>query len=117
MWNEVLGCFERIDHFKMVHDHRIELDERCFLPNQLMRDIKHYVMDKPDVQCSEIIRKINLKHNKKLRHLEVLNALKVIKGDVKLDLKVLTCDLDLIKSKHLDAHILLNDGTPIVVFI
>lgn len=117
MWNEVIGSYERIDCFKMVHDHRIELDERCFLPNQIMRDIKHFVMDMSDIRCSEVIRKVNLKHNKKLRHLEVLNALKVIKGDVKLDIKVLRSDLDLIKGRYQDAHITLNEGTPVVVFI
>jgi hypothetical protein len=50
----------------------------------------------------------------------VLNALKLIKGDVRLDLPNLMLDLDQVKEKFpdpMDTQITLNTGTPIVVFI
>jgi hypothetical protein len=50
----------------------------------------------------------------------VLNALKLIKGDVRLDLPNLMLDLDQVKERFpdpMDTQITLNTGTPIVVFI
>ncbi len=50
----------------------------------------------------------------------MLNALKLIKGDVRLDLPNLMLDLDQVKEKFpdpMDTQITLNTGTPIVVFI
>jgi hypothetical protein len=49
-----------------------------------------------------VIHKIYHKHGKRLRHLDVLNALKLVKGDVDLDIKTLFKDLDGIKEKYLD---------------
>ena len=82
-----------------------------------MRDIKHYVMDNPDVKPSEIIRKIEQRHNKKLKHLDILNALRIIKGDVKLDKELLITDLEQVKTKYSDAWIDVNYGTPVIVFM
>jgi hypothetical protein len=58
-------------------------------------------------------------HGKRLRHLDVLNALKLIKGDVRLDLQTLMFDLDQVKddARLPDARIAVNTGTPVVVFI
>lgn len=100
-----------------MHDHRLEIDERCFLPNVIMKDIKHYVMDNPEIRPSEIIRRIESRHNKKLKHLDILNALKAIKGDVKLDKEVLINDLEAAKTRYHDSFIDVNYGTPIIVFI
>jgi hypothetical protein len=49
----------------------------------------------------------------------VLNALKLIKGDVRLDLQTLMFDLDQVKddARLPDARIAVNTGTPVVVFI
>ncbi len=54
-WNEREGQFERKECFKYVHDHRLELDERCLLPGPLLHDIKLLVMDNFEVQTSEVI--------------------------------------------------------------
>lgn len=54
-WNYEKGLYERQEGFKLVHDHRLEIDERCFLNNQIMRDIKHFIMANTDVKPSEII--------------------------------------------------------------
>jgi hypothetical protein len=116
-WNERDGCFERKECFKYVHDHRLELDERCLLPPHVLHDIKLLVMDNIDIPVSEVIQKIYHSHAKRLRHLDVLNALKLIKGDVKLDITVLMHDLDEVKERHPDTQITLNTGTPVVVFI
>ena len=73
-------------------------------------------MENIDIKVSEVIEKIyNLHGGKVLRHLDVLNALKLIKGDVKLDIKVLLGDLDQLKDKLPDTFITVNTGTPIVV--
>ena len=92
-WNERESRFERRECFKYVHDHRLELDERCLLPNHLLRDIKNYVMNNIDITVSDIISKIYQKHSKRLRHLDVLNALRLIKGDVKLDIEALKIEI------------------------
>jgi hypothetical protein len=46
-------------------------------------------MDNIDIAVSEVIQKIYHKHAKRLRHLDVLNAFRLIKGDVRLDLPIL----------------------------
>eukprot|EP00347_Sterkiella_histriomuscorum_P015287 403357600 len=115
-WDEQIGRFQRVDKFKYVHDHRLELDERCLIESCILRDIKQLVMDNIEIQVSEVIQKIYQIHNKTLRHLDVLNALKLIKGDVKLDIKQLTSDLEQVKNKHPDTQIAVNTGTPVVVF-
>ena len=120
-WNEREGQFERKECFKYVHDHRLEIDERCLLPGALLHDIKLLVMENFDIQVSEVIQKVYHAHGKRLRHLDVLNALKLIKGDVRLDLPNLMLDLDQVKEKYTnddnETQITLNTGTPIVVFI
>ena len=115
-WNEREACFERKECFKYVHDHRLEIDERCLLPSNLLHDIKLLVMDNIDIPVSEVIQKIYHKHGKRLRHIDVLNALKLIKGDVKLDVALLMADLDQVKDKYPETQITLNTGTPVVVF-
>ena len=52
-----------------------------------------------------------------MKHLDILNALRIIKGDVKLDKEVLINDLELVKTKNPDAWIDVNYGTPVIVFI
>lgn len=54
-WNEKEGLFEREERFKYVHDHRLELDERCLLPYPLLHDIKLLVMDNINIAVSEVI--------------------------------------------------------------
>lgn len=93
-WNEAKAVFERKECFKFVHDHRLELDERCLLPANLLHDIKLAVMDNINIPVSEVAQKIYMKHGKRLRHLDILNALKLIKGDVELDVAILMRDLD-----------------------
>ncbi|CDW88447.1 protein far1-related sequence 5-like [Stylonychia lemnae] len=116
VWNEMEQRFDRVEQFKYVHDHRLELDERCFLENYILRDIKHYVMDNIDIQVSEVIQKIYQQYQRRLRHLDVLNALKLIKGDVKLDIKQLANDIEAVQQKYPDTYIKLKTGTPVVVF-
>ena len=39
-WNNQIGLYERMDEFKMVHDHKLEIDDRCFLQPELLMFIK-----------------------------------------------------------------------------
>lgn len=96
-WNDQIGLYERMDEFKMVHDHKLEIDDRCFLQPELMIFIKEMVMEDPEVRPSLIMRKLFEQTGKKIRHLDTLNALKQIRGDVRLDMKVLMNDIDLLK--------------------
>jgi hypothetical protein len=89
-----------VECFKFVHDHRLELDERCFLHHDIMRDIKHYVMDNESIKVSEIIKKIEANYKKTLRHLDILNALKIIRGDVKVDINLIQTDLEHLADKY-----------------
>lgn len=59
-------------------------------------------MDNIDIAVSEVIQKIYHKHAKRLRHLDVLNAFRLIKGDVRLDLPMLMADLDQVKEKFVE---------------
>jgi len=36
--------YERMEDFKMVHDHKLEIDERCFLQPEIVLFIKNMVM-------------------------------------------------------------------------
>jgi len=40
----------------MVHDHKLEIDERCFLQPEIMLFIKNMVMNDPEVRPSLIMR-------------------------------------------------------------
>ena len=53
-WNESKAVFERKECFKFVHDHRLELDERCLLPSNILHDIKLAVMDNINIPVSEV---------------------------------------------------------------
>ena len=88
-----------MDEFKIVHDHKLEIDERCFLQPELIMFIKEMVMEDPEVRPSLSMRKLFEQTGKKIRHLDTLNALKMIRGDVRLDMKVLMNDIDALK-KH-----------------
>ena len=81
----------------MVHDHKLEIDDRCFLQPELMMFIKEMVMQDPEVRPSLIMRRLFEQTGKKIRHLDTLNALKSIRGDVRLDMKVLMTDIELLK--------------------
>jgi len=39
----------------MVHDHVLNLDQRCFLSSELLTYLKHLIMHYPDVRPSEVI--------------------------------------------------------------
>jgi hypothetical protein len=61
--------------------------------------IKEMVMEDPEVRPSLIMRKLYEQTSKKIRHLDTLNALRMIRGDVRLDMKVLMSDIEALK-KH-----------------
>jgi hypothetical protein len=58
------------------------------------------VMQDPDVRPSMIMRRLYEQTGKKIRHLDCLNALKNIRGDVRLDMKVLNQDIDILKQNE-----------------
>ena len=60
----------------MVHDHKLEIDERCFLQPEIVLFIKNMVMNDPEVRPSLIMRHLYEQTGKKIRHLDTLNALK-----------------------------------------
>jgi hypothetical protein len=48
LFNRTRNHYERIENsWKKVHDHRLDLDDRCNLSSETMRDIKHWWMDNP----------------------------------------------------------------------
>lgn len=88
-----------------MHDHKLEIDDRCFLQNEIILFIKHMVMQDPEVRPSLIMRRLYEQTGKKIRHLDTLNALKNIRGDVRLDMKVLNQDLDLLRANEPGVHL------------
>jgi hypothetical protein len=52
------------------------------------------VMTDPEIRPSLIMRRLFEQTGKKIRHLDTLNALKNIRGDVRLDMKVLQQDME-----------------------
>lgn len=48
VWNPATEFYERLENgWKITHDHRLELDERCQLPLETMTSIKRWWMDDP----------------------------------------------------------------------
>ena len=86
-----------------MHDHKLELDDKCNLPTETMRDIRNWWMEDPQIKCTEIIKKVRENShqvNEKgqsiflhLKHLDVLNALKLIRGTGMLNIEELMSDL------------------------
>ena len=35
-WNDQIGLYERMNEFKLVHDHKLEIDDRCFLQPEVV---------------------------------------------------------------------------------
>ena len=58
MYNSASDSYDRVEGFKTVHDHKLELEDRVTLPSDTMRDIKHWWMDQPNIKVSEIIRRV-----------------------------------------------------------
>jgi hypothetical protein len=54
---------------------------------------------------------------KKIRHLDTLNALKQIRGDIRLDMKQLLLDIDNFKKVEPDTVIGLQRSCPLIVFL
>jgi hypothetical protein len=63
------------------------------------------VMQDPEVRPSLIMRRLYEQTGKKIRHLDTLNALKNIRGDVRLDMKILNQDLDILKQNEPGVHV------------
>ena len=62
-------------------------------------------MQDPEVRPSLIMRRLYEQTGKKIRHLDTLNALKNIRGDVRLDMKILNQDLDILKQNEPGVHV------------
>jgi len=102
-WNQDTMTYQRVPNsWKSVHDHKLELDDRCVLSNDAMRDIKHWWMDSPTIKCTDIIRKVRESSQQvingqtvylHLKPLDVLNALKIIRGSGKFKIDELMGDL------------------------
>ena len=106
-----------MEEFKMVHDHKLEIDDRCFLQPELMIFIKEMVMEDPEVRPSLIMRKLYEQTGKKIRHLDTLNALKQIRGDVRLDMKVLMTDIEFLKKHEADVYLAIQRSSPLILFM
>ena len=128
IFNEEKNQYERIEgSWKKVHDHRLELDERCMLSNDVMDNIKHWWMDDPNIRCSEIIKRVRDSTHTindmgqsvylHLKHLDILNALKIIRGCGHLNMDDLMTDLQNVQSKYPDAQVQVNTGTPTIIYI
>lgn len=129
--NAETGIYERVVPQigqKIVHDHKLELDDRCGLSQEAMRDIRHWWMDDPTISCSEIIKRVREASHQvnadgislylHLKHLDVLNALVIIRGAAgKLNLEELMLDLQQVQYKFADATVQVNTGTPTMVFV
>lgn len=92
-----------------------------------MRDIKHWWMDDSNIKVSQIIKRVrDASHqvNEKgqsiymhLKHLDVLNALKIIRGAGLLNMEELMQDIQNVSMKYPDSKVEINTGTPLVVFV
>jgi hypothetical protein len=128
IYNQAKDNYQRVEgSWKSVHDHKLELDDKCNLPTETMSDIKKWWMEDPNVKCSTIIKRVKESShqvNEKgqsiflhLKHLDVLNALRLIRGTGMLNVDELMNDLQNVQTKNPDACVQVNTGTPTVVFI
>ena len=127
IFNPASEKYERIDgSWKTVHDHRVELETKCCLAAETMRDIKHWWMDNPNIRVSEIIRRVKENShqiNEKgvsvylhLKHLDVLNALAIIRGSGQINMEELMQDLQQVQTRHPDAKVEITTATPMSIF-
>lgn len=52
-----------------------------------------------------------------LKHIDVLNALRIIRGSNELNMDELMADLSNVQSKYPDACVQVKTGTPTVIFV
>lgn len=116
-WNDQIGLYERLDEFKMVHDHKLEIDDRCFLQPEILQFIKQMVMQDPEIRPSLIMRRLFEQTGKKIRHLDTLNALKNIRGDVRLDMKVLQQDIEQLQQNEPGIYLVVQKSSPLIIFL
>lgn len=63
------------------------------------------------------MRRLYEQTGKKIRHLDTLNALKNIRGDVRLDMKVLNQDLDLLRANESGVHLAIQRSSPLIILL
>ena len=63
------------------------------------------------------MRRLFEQTGKKIRHLDTLNALKSIRGDVRLDMKVLMTDIEMIKRQESDIFLAIQRSSPLILFM
>ena len=79
--------------------------------------IRNMVMEDPEVRPSLIMRRLYEQTGKKIRHLDTLNALKMIRGDVRLDMKVLMTDIDILKQHEPEIYLGIQRASPLILFL
>ena len=116
-WNELWGNFIRKEPFKIVHDHNLELDERVNSGDDIVSYIKTILMNERNIKISDVNRRVQDKFGQDLDHLEILNIIKLIKGDKVIEEKELISDLQKIKDYDERVFLVINNGIPSVVFV
>lgn len=66
---------------------------------------------------SLIMRRLYEQTGKKIRHLDTLNALKNIRGDVRLDMRILNQDLELLKQAEPGVFCAVQRSSPLIIFM
>ena len=107
----------RKEPFKLVHDHTLELDERVNSSDEIIHYVKLMLMHENNIKISDVNRRILDKFDQDLDHLEILNIIKLIKGDKDIDEMQLVKDLQQIKDFDDRVFVVINNGTPSVVFV
>ena len=74
-------------------------------------------MKDPEVRPSQIMRKLYEQTGKKIRHLDCLNALKNIRGDVRLDMKVLNQDIDILRTSEPGVYFQIQRSSPLIMLM
>ena len=74
-------------------------------------------MNEPKCKVSDICRRVSEESNEDLQHLDVLNAIKLIKGDKEIDKKSLLKDLRQIMDLNESTYVVMNNSIPCVIFI
>jgi len=77
----------------MVHDHVLNLDTRCFLRNDVLTFVRHLLMTDKTISINDVLSNTNSEFNLRLKHLDILNAYRHVKGESEVDVSSLTADL------------------------
>ncbi|CAI2385102.1 unnamed protein product [Moneuplotes crassus] len=116
-FDKLKGSFIRKEPFKIVHDHPRSLEEKVTVSEDIIREVRDILMFERGIKLSDIQERLMAKFGLEIEGLEILNVIKLIKGDREVNEQALVQDCSNITEAFDSSNVVLNKGVPYVLFV